>query len=205
MATAILNRCSHSTMAGDKDTLLGMGFDPARVECKTTSFSLSQLVNDQKETLLSSGALKATSNRGLQPAMDHILENEGNAVPDLSSVSSSSTGAAGRGGGDAMDEDDEDAEALKSLAGKSAADLEAKVWSIAVSFVTFTNSFSPPSFYYYFFRASNVQSVARFSEIRLSPTSTRRNRDMTNLKSLQRRFVVFTDGFSRERESFLLL
>ncbi|KII86020.1 hypothetical protein PLICRDRAFT_165647 [Plicaturopsis crispa FD-325 SS-3] len=46
----------------DKDTLLGMGFDPARV----------------------AWALKATNNRGLQPAMDHILENEGKPVPDLS-------------------------------------------------------------------------------------------------------------------------
>jgi hypothetical protein len=119
--------------------------------------------------------------------MDHILENEGNPVPDLSSVSGSSMGAVGRGD-DAMDEDDEDAEALKSLTGKSAADLEAKVMSIVASFVAFTNGII--LLVLCFFRASNVQSVARFSEIRLSPTSTRRNRDMTNLKSLQRRFVV---------------
>ncbi|KAE9392890.1 hypothetical protein BT96DRAFT_979173 [Gymnopus androsaceus JB14] len=74
-------------MAGDRDTLLSMGFDPARVEW----------------------ALKATGNRGLQPAMDHILENESKPVPSMDNVSESSTSAS------AMDVDDEDAEALESL------------------------------------------------------------------------------------------
>jgi len=74
-------------MAGDRDTLLSMGFDSARVEW----------------------ALKATGNRGLQPAMDHILENESKPVPSMDNVSESSTSAS------AMDVDDEDAEALESL------------------------------------------------------------------------------------------
>jgi len=92
-------------MSSDKDTLLSMGFDPARVEW----------------------ALKATSNRGLQPAMDHILENDGKSVPSLADVSN---------GGDssnpvAVAEDDEDAEALKAVYGAAgvagaAADVEAK-------------------------------------------------------------------------------
>ncbi|KAH0583059.1 hypothetical protein H2248_010947 [Termitomyces sp. 'cryptogamus'] len=87
-------------MAGDKDTLISMGFDPARVEW----------------------ALKATGNRGLQPAMDHILEHEGQAVPDPGSVSESSSSARK----DDMDvDDDEDAEALKSL-GAAAGNVEAK-------------------------------------------------------------------------------
>ncbi|KZP08353.1 hypothetical protein FIBSPDRAFT_939043 [Athelia psychrophila] len=95
-------------MPSDKDTLLGMGFDPARVEWAT----------------------KATGGRGLQPAMDHILENEGNPVPDLSAVSSSSAPNP-RAMDDDDDDDDEDAEALRSIAGKgpggtSAADLEAR-------------------------------------------------------------------------------
>ncbi|KAF5373360.1 hypothetical protein D9615_007365 [Tricholomella constricta] len=89
-------------MAGDKDTLLGMGFDSARVEW----------------------ALKATGNRGLQPAMDHILENEGKSVPDLGGVTESSSSGS-RGG--AMDvEDDEDADALRSLGAAANNAVEAK-------------------------------------------------------------------------------
>jgi len=95
-------------MPSDKDTLLSMGFDPARVEW----------------------AVKATGGRGLQPAMDHILENEGNAVPDLGSVTSSSAGS--RAQPMDVDEDEEDAEALRALTGKAGAaapggvDVEAK-------------------------------------------------------------------------------
>ncbi|KAI0766164.1 ubiquitin-related domain-containing protein [Trametes elegans] len=83
----------------DKDVLLSMGFDPARVEW----------------------ALKATGNRGLQPAMDFILENEGKPMPDLSSVTSASSAPAPSGGGEPMEEDDEDLEALKAVYGKQAA------------------------------------------------------------------------------------
>ncbi|THH22129.1 hypothetical protein EUX98_g8246 [Antrodiella citrinella] len=101
----------------DKDVLLSMGFDAGR---------LTPLV----------GALKATGNRGLQPAMDHILENEGKPVPDLSGVTANSSSSGGGGGGDVpMDEDDdEDAAALRAVYGGStasataaaAADVEAK-------------------------------------------------------------------------------
>ncbi|KAJ7355800.1 ubiquitin-related domain-containing protein [Mycena albidolilacea] len=89
-------------MANDKDALLGMGFDVARVEW----------------------ALKATGNRGLQPAMDFLFENEGKEIPDLSSVSESTS----RPARDAMDVDDdgEDAAALESLGVKVANDVEAK-------------------------------------------------------------------------------
>ncbi|KAI0074495.1 hypothetical protein K474DRAFT_1665336 [Panus rudis PR-1116 ss-1] len=88
----------------DREVLIGMGFDPARVDW----------------------ALKATNNRGLQPAMDHILENESKPVPDLSSVSSASTqptgGTGGAGaGGEPMDEDEEELEALKAVYGKGGA------------------------------------------------------------------------------------
>ncbi|KAJ7777421.1 ubiquitin-related domain-containing protein [Mycena metata] len=87
-------------MANDKEALMGMGFDAARVEW----------------------ALKATGNRGLQPAMDHLFEHEGQPIPDLSAVSESTS----RPARDAMDvDDDEDAEALKSL-GLKANDVEAK-------------------------------------------------------------------------------
>ncbi|EEB89658.1 hypothetical protein MPER_12222 [Moniliophthora perniciosa FA553] len=89
-------------MAGDKDTLLGMGFDPARVEW----------------------ALKATGNRGLQPAMDHILENEGNPVPSLDSVAESAR-SSGSGPMD-VDEDDEDTAALRAQLDMENAGAEAK-------------------------------------------------------------------------------
>ncbi|TFK71670.1 hypothetical protein BDN72DRAFT_837390 [Pluteus cervinus] len=72
-------------MAGDRDTLVGMGFDSARVDW----------------------ALKATGNRGLQPAMDHILEHDGQPVPELSGVTESASSARPS---DAMDVD-EDGEA----------------------------------------------------------------------------------------------
>lgn len=48
--------------------------------------------------------------------MDHILENEGNPIPDLSAVASSSSGARVQ----PMDVDDEeDEEALRALTGKA--------------------------------------------------------------------------------------
>ena len=73
------------------------------------------------------GALKATGNRGLQPAMDYILEHEGQPVPDLGVVSESAS-SSGVGAGAAMDvDDDEDAEALKSLGVVTSTAVEAKV------------------------------------------------------------------------------
>lgn len=69
------------------------------------------------------GALKATGNRGLQPAMDHILEHEGQAIPDLGGVSEQARTSAPMD----VDEDDEDAEALKSLGVLKNNEVEAKV------------------------------------------------------------------------------
>ncbi|KAI6023356.1 ubiquitin-related domain-containing protein [Pisolithus marmoratus] len=86
-------------MAGDRDTLISMGFDPSRVDW----------------------ALRATNHRGLQPAMDHLLEHEGEPIPDASA----SGGSALPSGSAAqstlamdVDDDDEDAEALRHLIGK---------------------------------------------------------------------------------------
>lgn len=84
------------------------------------------------------GALKATGNRGLQPAMDHILEHEGQPVPDLGGVVESSSGARSR---DAMDvDDDEDADALKSLGAIANNAVEAKVCSRVLSMYKSSNS-----------------------------------------------------------------
>ncbi|KAJ3532075.1 hypothetical protein NM688_g7477 [Phlebia brevispora] len=71
-----------------------MGFDAARVDW----------------------AIKATGGRGLQSAMDHIIENEGKSVPDLSSVSAGA-GAAASSSSAPGDEDDEDIAALKAVYG----------------------------------------------------------------------------------------
>ena len=51
--------------------------------------------------------------------MDHLVENEGKPVPDLSSVTASSSGPAPSGGGPMdVDEDDEDLAALRAVYGK---------------------------------------------------------------------------------------
>lgn len=85
--------------------------------------------------LLFLGAIKATNGRGLQPAMDFLLENEGKPVPELSTVSTSSSSQPS--GGSGGDVDDEDVEALQAVYGHkggaeaqvaaAAADVEAKV------------------------------------------------------------------------------
>ncbi|KAG6331149.1 hypothetical protein ID866_7941 [Astraeus odoratus] len=91
-------------MASDRDTLISMGFDPARIDCMS---------------LFLNRALRATGRRGLQPAMDHLLEHEGEPVPDPNAAALSAP-ASGTGAqpSAAMDVDDEeDAEALRHLVG----------------------------------------------------------------------------------------
>lgn len=57
--------------------------------------------------------------------MDHILEHEGQSVPDLGGVSESAASSSAR---DAMDvDDDEDADALRSLGAVANNAVEAKV------------------------------------------------------------------------------
>jgi hypothetical protein len=117
-------------MPSDKETLLSMGFEQNRVEC-TYPLSTRECFAPASEqtratislSLSRTGALKATSNRGLQPAMDHIFEHESDPVPDLSTASTSAGSAAGPAG---EGDDDEDGEAAL-LGRSSAADLEAKV------------------------------------------------------------------------------
>ncbi|KAL5513456.1 hypothetical protein ACEPAH_3855 [Sanghuangporus vaninii] len=89
-------------MAGDRDALLSMGFEAARVDW----------------------ALRATSNAGLQPALDFLFAHTDDPIPDASAQTSSSSVASGR-----MeevptgDEDDEDAEALRAALGKGVANV----------------------------------------------------------------------------------
>ncbi|KAF8270651.1 ubiquitin-related domain-containing protein [Lactarius quietus] len=87
----------------DKDVLISMGFDPARVEW----------------------ALRATNNKGLQPAMDFILEHNDDPIPDPTSASSSAHPQS-----EPIDvDDDEDTAALRAVYGSadSAAGVEARV------------------------------------------------------------------------------
>jgi len=85
-------------------------------------FELSAARYDTHEYLIP-GALKATGNRGLQPAMDHIIEHEGRPIPDLGGVSEQASRSVPMD----VDNDDEDAEALKSLGDVAGNAVEAKV------------------------------------------------------------------------------
>ncbi|KAI9458407.1 hypothetical protein BJY52DRAFT_1186888 [Lactarius psammicola] len=80
----------------DKDVLISMGFDPARVEW----------------------ALRATNNKGLQPAMDFILEHNDDPIPDVTSGAAATSSAQPQSG--PMDEDDdEETAALRAVYGVS--------------------------------------------------------------------------------------
>lgn len=89
--------------------------------------NVSRLNIDASKSHFLVGALKATGNRGLQPAMDHILENESKPVPSVGNVSESSAPASSAMD---VDQDEEDAEALQSLGGVTANAVEAKVHTI---------------------------------------------------------------------------
>ncbi|KAF9233843.1 ubiquitin-related domain-containing protein [Melanogaster broomeanus] len=99
-------------MPSDRDTLLSMGFEPSRVDW----------------------AIRVTSGRGLQPAMDHILEHGEEPVPDPGAASAS----ASRDQPIDVDEDDEDAAAIRELTG--GADVEAKSIKCSICSKTFRNT-----------------------------------------------------------------
>lgn len=76
-------------MAGDKDTLLGMGFEAARVDW----------------------ALRSTGNAGLQPALDFLFAHSDDPIPDptaQASTSTASTTSDTQVDEDQMDEEDLD-------------------------------------------------------------------------------------------------
>ncbi|KAH9057437.1 ubiquitin-related domain-containing protein [Lactarius vividus] len=82
----------------DKDVLISMGFDPARVEW----------------------ALRATNNKGLQPAMDFILEHNDDPIPDAPSGAAETSSAQPQSV--PMDEDDdEETAALRAVYGSPGA------------------------------------------------------------------------------------
>lgn len=84
----------------DKDVLISMGFEAARVDW----------------------ALRATNNRGLQPAMDFILEHNDDPIPEPGAVPSAGSGSTGAA--EPMDEDeDEDTAAIRAAYGKASANV----------------------------------------------------------------------------------
>ncbi|RSH89053.1 hypothetical protein EHS25_002715 [Saitozyma podzolica] len=86
-------------MSSDKEQLLAMGFEPARIDW----------------------ALKATKNSGLQPAMDHVLENSEKPVPTAEEQNID------------VADDDDDAEALAAHIKKTGASDEQIAKSIKCS------------------------------------------------------------------------
>jgi hypothetical protein len=89
-------------MAGDKEQLLSMGFDPARVDCKLAGPRLSgkeliTRVTQGNAQFRTSGQLTPVSGMGKaddQAAMDHLLSNSEKPIPEA---------------------DDDDEEAVQSL------------------------------------------------------------------------------------------
>lgn len=82
------------------------------------------------------GAIKASDRKGLQPAMDHIFENEGKPVPDLTAVVETSKPMPSQ----TVDEDEEDLAAPPNLgvngvatAAANTTQAEAKVYSYSES------------------------------------------------------------------------
>ena len=75
-------------MAGDRDLLLGMGFEAARVDW----------------------ALRATKNSGLQPALDFLFAHTDDPIPDSSAqaIASGTSTSSGNPANAAEDVDDED-------------------------------------------------------------------------------------------------
>ncbi|KAH9973387.1 hypothetical protein BJV74DRAFT_197510 [Russula compacta] len=78
----------------DKDVLISMGFDPARIEW----------------------ALRATNGKGLQPAMDFILEHNDDPIPDATS-GAPATSSAQPNNEPIGEDDEEDAAALRAVYG----------------------------------------------------------------------------------------
>ena len=62
------------------------------------------------------GALRATNNKGLQPAMDFILEHNDDSIPDATSAAAATSSAQSQSG--PMDEDDdEETAAIRAVYG----------------------------------------------------------------------------------------
>lgn len=98
----------------DKDVLISMGFDPARIEW----------------------ALRATKNSGLQPAMDFILEHNDDPIPDATTSAQPQS--------EPIDVDDEDDAAALGLqpghASQADSDVEARSIKCSQCGKTFKNT-----------------------------------------------------------------
>lgn len=149
------------------------------------------------------GALKATNNRGLQPALDHLTENEEKPVPDLSSVFAIQPA----GGRDPMEEDD-DLEALRAVYGTGAdgsdpnqSEAEAKVRchsALHLSCFLFGLRF----LYLFGIRVSSVASAGRCLRTPLLRTIMRRRAGTTSLRNPLKRCVCGVDLSDRGHRVF---
>ncbi len=70
----------------------------------------------------SSGALRATKNSGLQPAMDFILEHNDDPIPDVTSGATATSSAQPQSEPISIDDDDDDAAALRAAYALQAGD-----------------------------------------------------------------------------------
>jgi hypothetical protein len=139
------------------------------------------------------GALRATNNRGLQPAMDFILEHNDDPIPDATSAAAAASSA--QPPHEPMDEDeDEDTVALRAAYGlkpgavsqtDSAAGVEARVSSRPSFAADYSHILLPV-------RVLNVHSAGRYSKIRHSPTSTQRRVGTISSRSQSKRCVYLT-------------
>jgi len=132
------------------------------------------------------GALRATNNRGLQPAMDFILEHNDDPIPDATSGAAATSSAAQPQTGPMDEDEDEDTAALRAAYGLKAgaagatdsdAGVEARVsrrahhWQLVIYI------------WHYGARVSNVQSAERYLKTQRSPTSTQRRVDTISSRS----------------------
>ena len=110
--------------------------------------------------------------------MDHILEHEGQPIPDLGGVSEQASSS----GPMDVDNEDEDAEALKSLGVVAGNAVEAKV-RVKPTRTCFISCTLDLCFHALTGRASNALNVAKSSRTQLWPTSMLKRVDMTSLRS----------------------
>ena len=142
------------------------------------------------------GALRATNNKGLQPAMDFILEHNDDPIPDATSGAAATSSAQPTSGPIVIDEEeDEDTAALHAAYGLKPGDVSQTDSGAGVEARVSSPSFFPFDAVnsHYRARASNVQSAGRYSKLQRSPTSTRRRVGTISSRSPRRRCVFSLD------------
>lgn len=137
------------------------------------------------------GALKATGNRGLQPAMDHILEHDGQPVPDLSQATSAGAGSTGEPIEVDDDEDDEELRAALKISKGEGASADAPQPEAAARA---SGCYDGLHIRYLRLvgRASSVRNAERCSGMQMRRTSTLLRAVMISLRNPPRRYPLLT-------------